>query len=57
MDVQNFKKVGDVTKGEDQISRGVLFFFFINQNLISHFDFVPVIPVSPDTALKWRCLG
>ena len=36
---------------------GVLFFCFINQKFMSHFDFVPVIPVSPDTILKERCLG
>ena len=34
VDDQNFKRGGDVKKREDQISRGgVLFFFFVNQNL------------------------
>ena len=57
VDDQNFKRGGDVKKTEDQISRGgVLFFFFVNQNL-SHFDFVSVIPVSPNTTSKEKCLG
>ena len=44
-----FKRGGDIEKRQDQISSGESFF------LMSHF--VPVIPVSPDTTLKERCLG
>ena len=33
VDDQNFKKGVDIKKIEDQLSRGSLFFVFINQNL------------------------
>ena len=49
VDDPNFKRGGDIEKRQDQISSGESFF------LMSHF--VPVIPVSPDTTLKERCLG
>ena len=52
-DDQNFKMGGDIKNREDQILRwGVwgLFFLF-------HQSKIPIILVSPDTALKERCLG
>ena len=54
---QNFKRGRDFKDRADQISRGSLVFLFYQSRLISHFDFVPVIPVSPDTTLKEKYLG
>ena len=55
LDNQNFEKGGDIKKREDQISRWrTLFFVFYQSKLMSHF--VSVIPVSPDTKPKERCL-
>ena len=54
-DDQNSKRGGDVKKGKDRISRWEPFFLFYQLILMSHF--VAVIPVSPDTTLKERCLG
>ena len=51
-DDQSFKRDREVKKGENQISKGSLFFSFINQNFLSHF-----VSVSPDTTLKEKCLG
>ena len=57
VDDQNAKRGGDVKNSEDQISRGSLLFPFYQPKLMSHFDFVSVIPVFPDTTLKERYLG
>ena len=57
MDDQNFKRGEDVKKREEQISRRSHVFLFYQSKLMSHFDFVSVIPVSPGTALKERCPG
>ena len=50
MDDQNFKRSGDVKKREEQISRKESFFLFYQSKIVS--NFVPVIPVSPDTTLQ-----
>ena len=55
MDDQNFKKVGDIKKREDQISSGEVFFLSCQSKLMSHF--ATVILVSPDTTFKGKCLG
>ena len=56
VDDQIFKRGGDFKKRENQISRRLsLFFSFLSIKTMSHF--VPVIPVSPETALKETCLG
>ena len=57
VDDKNFKRDGCVKKREDQISRGSLDFLFHQSKLISHFDVVPVITISPDITLKERCRG
>ena len=47
-DDQNFKRGGDVKKGENQISRGEHFFFlFYQSKLLSHF-----VSVFPETTLN-----
>ena len=52
VDDQNFKRGGsNIIKYQG----GSHFFSFYQSNLMSHF--VPVIPVSPATTLKERCLG
>ena len=48
-DDQNFKRGGDVKKGENQISKGESFFYY---QLKPASQFVAVILVSPDTALR-----
>ena len=53
--IKNFKRVGNIKKREDQISRVESFFLFCQSKLMSHF--VPVILVSSDTTLKERCIG
>ena len=50
-DDQNFKRGGEVKKGENQISRGELFFLFCQSKLLSHF-----VPVFPDPTLNERSL-
>ena len=57
VDDQNAKRGGDVKKSENQISRGILLFPFYQSKLMSHFDFVSVIPVFPYTNLKERYPG
>ena len=42
-------------EGRSNIKGAVFYFFFYQSKLISYF--VPVIPVSPDTTPKKRCLG
>ena len=49
------KGMGMSKRGRFKYQEGVLFFFFYESELMSHF--VPVIPVTSDTALKGRCLG
>ena len=50
-DDQNFKRGGEVKKGENQISRGKLFFLLYQSKLLSHF-----VLVFPDTTLNERSL-
>ena len=57
VDDQNAKRGGDVKKSENQISRGILLFPFYQSKLMSHFDFVSVIPVFPYTNVKERYPG
>ena len=56
VDDQNFKRGGDVKKTEDYILKRESFLLFYQPHVVSHFDFVPFIPVSPDTTLKERRL-
>ena len=55
VDDRNLKRGGDIKEGGSNIKGEPFFFFFYQSTLMSHL--APVIPVSPDTTLKERCLG